>query len=80
MTKANICKKKFLQNRRRARVCIGMNIQESKLDKFMILGGYETAKQIKRGKFKGQKIKRNFVMKCKAQYTRQYRFMNGKEN
>ena len=31
-----------------------MNVQESKLDKFMRLGGYETVRQIKRGKFKGQ--------------------------
>lgn len=53
MTKANICKK-FLPNRRRARVCIGMRVQESKLDKFMRLGGYETVRQVKRGKFKGQ--------------------------
>ena len=31
-----------------------MTVRESKLDKFMRLGGYETVRQVKRGKFKGQ--------------------------
>jgi len=31
-----------------------MTVQESKLDKFIRLGGYETVRQINRGKFKGQ--------------------------
>jgi len=30
-----------------------MRVRESKLEKFMRLGGYETVRQVKRGKFKG---------------------------